>query len=175
VNTGFDFKPEKFASATAYLAERKQGVTKKELCKLLYFADKRHLLRYGRSITGDRYFALEQGPIPSKGLDALNGRGKIENVNALRQYGKLRGWTFELEHPADLKALSKSDIAVLDQILEEMGHLKACQLEELSHREPAWRKAEPNTEMDFADFFEGHPEAELVKQVLLEEQPLQVV
>lgn len=175
MNTGFDFKPEKFASATAYIAERKPEVTKKELCKLLYFADKRHLLRYGRTITGDKYFALEQGPIPSKGLDALNGKGKAENIDALRQYGKLSGWTFELEHPADLRALSKSDVLVLDEILLEMGHLKAWQLEELSHREPAWKKAEPNAEMDFLDFFDGHPEADLVKQILLEEnQPVQV-
>jgi len=60
----FEFKPSKFGSAVAYLAERKPGVTKKELCKLLFFADKLHLLRYGRPITGDRYFALEQGPSP---------------------------------------------------------------------------------------------------------------
>ena len=121
MNIGFDFRPEKFASATAYLAERKPEVTKKELCKLLYFADKRHLLRYGRTITGDKYFALEQGPIPSNELDALNGKGKAENINAVKQYGQLRGWTFKLEHPADLRALSKSDLIVLDEILAEMG------------------------------------------------------
>ena len=72
----FTFKPRKFASVVAYFATRRPGITKKELCNIIYFADKEHLLRYGRTITGDRYYALEQGPVPTRGLDALNGKNK---------------------------------------------------------------------------------------------------
>ena len=87
--TTFDFRPEKFASAVAYLVQLKPGLTKKQLCKLLFLADKQHLLRYGRTITGDRYFALEQGPIPTEGLNALNGKGRF--ASALQRYGRLEG------------------------------------------------------------------------------------
>lgn len=52
----FTFKLRKFASVVAYLVARRLGITKKELCKVIYFADKEHLLRYGRPITGDRYY-----------------------------------------------------------------------------------------------------------------------
>ena len=165
----FTPNPEKFASAVAYLACRKQGVTKKELCKLLYFADRDHLLEYGRPITGDQYYALEQGPIPTQGLDALNGRGRPEWVDAVRKYGQLQGWTFKLEREPNLKVLSESDMEVLNRTLNSYGHLAAWQLEELSHQEPAWIKAEQNGPMDFLLFFENHPEAELTRELFMEE------
>ena len=42
-----------------------------KLCKILYFADQKHLSLYGRSITGDTYIAMEYGPVPSNVDDIL--------------------------------------------------------------------------------------------------------
>src|ERR1035438_2254510 len=103
----FDFKPQKFASAVGYLAERIPGVTKKQICKLLFFADKSHLLRFGRTITGDTYFALEQGPVPTKGLNAINGCGDRRHIEAVSGIGHLEGWEFRLDAPPDLKVFSR--------------------------------------------------------------------
>jgi uncharacterized phage-associated protein len=166
----FTFKPKKFASVVAYLAERRSGITKKELCKLVFFADKEHLLRYGRPITGDRYHALEQGPVPTQGLDALNEKGDPDNVAEVLRYGKLDGWTFcRNDRPPDLKVLSKSDLKVLAEVFDRIGHLPAWRLEELSHMEPAWEQAARNGPMDFELFFEGRDEAAAMKAILLEE------
>ena len=33
-----------------------------KICKILYFADREHLSKYGRSITGDVYIAMTYGP-----------------------------------------------------------------------------------------------------------------
>ena len=100
----FAFKVKKFASVVAYFAARKTRITKKEICKLVYFADKEHLLRHGRPITGDRYYSLEQRPIPSRGLDALNGKKKFQDDDAeVAKYGVFRGWTFQYNGvPPDL-------------------------------------------------------------------------
>ena len=167
----FTFKPRKFASVVAYLAARRPGVTKKELCKIIYFADKEHLLRYGRTITGDRYYALEQGPVPTRGLDALNGKNKHPEDDAeVAKYGKIRGSNFEPNgKPPDLKAFSKSDLKVLDDVFQEIGHLPAWELEQRSRQEAAWARARKNGPMDFALFFEGRPEAATIKEILLEE------
>ena len=167
----FTFKAKKFASVVAYLAARRPQITKKELCKIIYFADKEHLLGYGWPITGDRYYALEQGPIPTRGLDALNARNKYPEDDAeVAKYGKLRGWTFQYNGvPPDLKALSKSDVEVLDKVFREIGQLPAWELEKLSHKEPAWARADQNGPMDFELFFEGRPESETVKETVLEE------
>ena len=56
-----EFEPQKFVSAMAYLVASKPGLTKKQLCKLLFLADKEHLLTYGRTITGNRYYAPAGG------------------------------------------------------------------------------------------------------------------
>ena len=40
--------------------------------KLLYFADNQHLVRYGRPMTGDRYYCLDHEPMPSASLNAIN-------------------------------------------------------------------------------------------------------
>ena len=45
-----------------------------KLCKILYFADQRHLSLYGRSITGDTYIAMQYGPVPSNVDDILKSR-----------------------------------------------------------------------------------------------------
>jgi len=170
----FRFEPEKFASAVAYLAERKPGITRSELCSLLYFADKEHLLSFGRTITGDRYQAMEQGPVPTEGLHALDGTGDERNLEALRRYGRLSGPAFHLEGPADLKTFSKSDIRILDETLDRLGQLGISELADLSRQEPAWVKSRANGPMEFELFFEGRDEAEPIKAILLEEHGARV-
>ena len=165
----FEFKPYKFAAAVGYLAERIPNVTKKQLCKLLFYADKCHLLRFGRTITGDTYFALEQGPIPTKGLDALNGRGEKSYVEALRNIGHLEGWEFHLDSTPDLKSLSRSDVSILDETVQKLGDFPAWKLEQLSHQEPAWTKAPQNGRMEFEHFFDGEAESGIIKEILVEE------
>lgn len=60
----FNFEVDKFVHAAAFLTESCPGVTKMKLAKLLYFADKKHLVEYGRPVTGDRYTKMELGPAP---------------------------------------------------------------------------------------------------------------
>ena len=164
---GFEFKPHRFVAAMAYLVDHRPGLTKKQICKLLFLADKSHLLQYGRTITGDHYYALEQGPIPTNGLDAINGKGMYTDF--LRQYGELDGWVFRFRNKPDLNVLSKSDLRALDEVLSQFGDLPAWRLEQITHEEPAWKLAPQNGRMDFELFFEGHPESEAIKEVLLEE------
>jgi uncharacterized phage-associated protein len=164
----FEFRSDKFANAVAYLSQAYPGVTKKKLCKLLYFADKEHLLKYGRTITGDRYYRLPQGPVPTKGLDILNEKRHANpaDVALMRQYGKLTGWAFHLEREPDLTVFSKSDLRVLDHVIQKYGTLPVEELVELTHKEPAWKKTPPSGAIDFELFFDGRPEAAQMMQIL---------
>ena len=67
--------------------------------------------------------ALEQGPIPTRGLDELNEKGDAASIDAVRKYGQLHGWTFELQTDPDLKPLSESDVRILDEVQADLGSL----------------------------------------------------
>lgn len=164
----FKFNATKFASAVAYFAKRKQLITKKEICKLMFFADQTHLLLYGRTITGDKYNALPQGPIPSMGLDMLNQKhsAPIEYLEIMKRFGSLNGNAFVPLCDPDRTVFSRSDLKVLEATMDSFGHLSAKELEDLSHKEQAWVKAEIPNRMDFDLFFEGHPEAQEMRNIV---------
>lgn len=162
----FQFKPEKFLNAVAFFAEGcPGGATKKKICKLLYFADKEHLLAYGRPITGDTYYRLPHGPIPTNGLDLINGKASKASLALREQFFEVDGWNVRHKRQADPKAFAKSEARTLEVVLNRFGSLSAEYLERLAHKEPTWVKTKPSQRIDFALFFEGHPEAEKLRKM----------
>src|SRR5712672_1956972 len=76
------FKPEKLVHGLVFFSSAGvSDLTKLKAAKLFYFADKEHLLRYGRPIIGDVYFALNLGPVPSHADDFF------DEAQAARQAG----------------------------------------------------------------------------------------
>ena len=58
----FDFNYKKATQALAYFAEKSGGtINRLKGLKLIYFADRYHLRKYGRLITNDTYFAMDNG------------------------------------------------------------------------------------------------------------------
>jgi len=165
----FTFDLDRTVAAIAYLASKNlPGLTKYKLCKLLFIADKYHLVRYGRPITGDRYTALQYGPVPSKTLNLLNtletGRAAplapLVELDYTYKYPHLRAKTTVDE------SLSISDKEALDHTVEHFGSKTFEELKAITHEMPAYRKAwdekpqhrhaEP---MKFEDFFEEDGDA----------------
>ena len=142
----FPFKLRKLEAVAAYFAQTIPDPSTAKLRSLIFFADKKHLLRYGRPIVGDRYYAQPVGPMLDHDFQTTTPRGA-----------------------SDLKALSKTDIAVLDEVLRQLGDLPASELAALSREELAWKAAAPSGPMDFDLFFEGNPDASLMREILLEE------
>lgn len=178
INIRFRFAPEKLVQALAYFAG--QGIAdldKMKAAKLLFHADKYHLLTYGRPVLGDAYACMEYGPVPSTSLNVLSDviandpdyppvakplfDAYIAVEKTERKYP-----VFHAKQAADLDVFSDSDVEALDHSMREHGSKSAWQLSEESHDEPAWRIAnESRAEgssvlMDYRLFFEGHPEAE---------------
>ena len=53
-----------------FLARQAGGsIHKLKALKLVYFADRYHLRRYGRPVIGDEYLAMQYGPVPSNTKD----------------------------------------------------------------------------------------------------------
>jgi uncharacterized phage-associated protein len=157
----FQFNPSKFANAVAYLAQACPRSTKMTICKQLYFADKEHLVRYGRPIVGDEYHKLEHGQVPTQGLDMLRGRSDAAKNALLEKYVTVLGDSIHPKQAPNKKVFSKSDLEILDLVIEKYGQMSAAELRKLSHDEPSYVKSEGFCPIDYALFFDGEEVSEV--------------
>lgn len=147
------FNYDKAINSLLYALQKIGGRTDMhKLCKILYFADQRHLSQYGRSITGDTYIAMQFGPVPSCVDDILKALRGDSFFSASKEIEPLRRClAFEnrfnihgLKAP-DTDELSGTDISCLDYAIDICKDKNFQQLTEYSHG-PAWN----NTQRDRA-------------------------
>lgn len=116
------FDAEKAAAALAYLVQE-TGAEMYAALKMLYLADKGHLEKYGRTITGDSYVAMKQGPVPDRAYNMCKfvrgDRSYFDELPEARERLRLRSNSFELLTPPDLDALSASEKDALDEWIAE--------------------------------------------------------
>ena len=168
----FKFDPERFVASLAFFASHTKGLDKLKAAKLLYYADKYHLIRYGKPILGDVYYHLDYGPVPSKALDIMNEaidpyrlRGIPQsNLELLKKYLKIDSEErthpiFEAKTGPDLEVFSESELEALHETVKRYGHYSGRQLIDLTHQEAPWLKTERNEEIDYRLFFEGASDA----------------
>jgi uncharacterized phage-associated protein len=107
------------------IADQKGRADKYAILKILYFAEKKHLVEYGRLITDDRFAALKFGPVPSNSYDLLDyNREYFEPVDNKS--------VIPLSDP-NIKKLSRSDIKCLGLAIEENKALGFTELKNKSH------------------------------------------
>jgi uncharacterized phage-associated protein len=172
----FKFDLDKLIAGIGYFASTGiPNLSKLKVCKLLYYADKEHLLKYGRPVIGDVYYHLDNGPVPSKSLDIMNEvinrdkvylkSGEISNQEKFTQFLKVHkpAWSrhpvFQLKKEPDLGCLSESENEALAVALKKYGALKPGELIDRTHQEAPWRQSSPNSEIDYRLFFVDEPEA----------------
>src|SRR3954465_16031103 len=124
----FNFNPEKALEALVWIAARDPGITFYYIVKVLYYADKLHLNRFGRPILGDRYIAMEHGPVPSVVYDML-GRDRfldpdlIARVEAGLEFGSGRPPTVRAKRDANTQVLSRTDIECLQNEIARISRM----------------------------------------------------
>lgn len=174
----FRFDVEKLVQAIAYFASKGvKDLDKMKAAKLLFHADKYHLLRYGRPVLGDQYACMEYGPVPSTSLNVMNdlvagdrhfppvAKNLFDKFVAVERPLFGRYPVFRVKAEPDLDVFSDSDIEALDIALRDHGGKSSWQLSVESHQEPAWKIANQrrpegsSVMMDYRLFFEDHPEA----------------
>jgi uncharacterized phage-associated protein len=154
-------------AAIGFIAARLGAPDFHRVNKLLYFADKLHLERYGRQITKDHYIAMKFGPVASGAYDLLQ-LGQFDPTNAITSAwlrmtdGKIP--TVEAVQEPDLNQLSDSDIECLSDVIEKFGQLSFSELTEQSH-DAAWNLARSrlaNSPMLLEEIAATLPNAEIV-------------
>lgn len=153
----FGFDPQKAIEVILYIANNLQIPDFHKISKVLYFADKSHLERYGRLICGDSYIAMKHGPVPSGVYDILKtvrGDGLWSDVIC----EKLDMESFSVHEKkrvvpsrgANTDLLSESDIECLSEAIGKYGTLEFSELTEASH-DNAWKSVDQNDVIDIEE------------------------
>lgn len=140
----------KIVADTIYYILKKLGKADKlKIIKLLYLADKYHLIKYGRTITGDDYYAMEKGPVGTTAKDLLtfeeNDVFSPTAMSYIRKIVEQAGskYTYSAkEVEIELDTLSDTDKEILDFIIEKFGRMSTDELIEYVHKYPEWKKYE---------------------------------
>ena len=117
-----------------------------KLFKVLYFAQREHLVKYGRGVIGDTFHALRFGPVPSFIYKALQmAQGKQEKdpdfVPFLEGIEVSDASLVSSAVGPDMDELSLSDIACLDKYIEKYKDLDSYKLSNRSQYDKAWKEA----------------------------------
>ena len=171
----FEFDFDKFLAAVLYIASKNlPDLDAYKICKMLFLSDKHHLVRYGRTITGDIYCALPHGPVPSMALDLLRSLDNDEQQDnekfkrmASRMASRLdvdrrfQYPRFSTTGTSEFCDLSQSDLMSLGEVVKEFGDMNFNQLKSITHSVYAYKEAWDKHEhyMRFEDFFREDPGA----------------
>lgn len=159
---------QKITEALNYLAIKcgtSKRINKMKAIKLLYFADRYHLRKYGRPLTGDTYLAMGYGPVGSLAKDIAENSEFLDDDP--RSYGNkiltlVSQHEFKSIKEAALDFFSETDRESLDFVIKKLAKFTGFELAELSHAYPEWKKhgkiasqSGGRVPMDYLDFFEN--------------------
>ena len=142
--TNYDSK--KLTELVLFILGKTGGVDFYHAFKILYFAEMKHLAKWGSGIVPDEFCALKYGPVPTQLYDAVKelDRPRMTLSKELSEVIQFAGEdapnVLLPKREANLKFLSKSEIEALEQSIEENKSLTFGQLMRKSHDE-AWDEA----------------------------------
>jgi Antitoxin SocA-like, Panacea domain len=145
-----------------WLAAARPTMDAHHIVNCAYYADKRHLNEYGRSIAGDWYEADEHGPL-GKCVSGLLRDCPLE-ILASDRHGEIPIIVREGDSAVipkrnpNVKYLSVTDIEALTWAVENYAHLSFDELVALGREEAAYQRAQGG-DMKYEDMLEPAPDA----------------
>ena len=153
----------KAAQALNYFARQDGGsINKLKALKLLFFADRYHLRKFGRPVSECAYFAMKHGPVASEAKHIAEEAGQLPPkalAYARKFVRKKDDYDCATVADVDPSVLSASDREALDFAWRNFGRFSQFQLRDITHHYPEWKRHADklaNTKrvpMDYTDFF----------------------
>lgn len=141
-----DFDRNKLRELVLHILDKTGGVDFYHAFKMLYFAEMKHLAKWGNGIVPDEFCALKYGPVPTRLYDAVKDLNHpqmalSEELSEVIQFAGEDAPNILLpKRNADMRYLSKSEVEALDEAIAENKSLTFGQLMRKSHDE-AWDEA----------------------------------
>ena len=135
------FNETKATQAAAHLIKcRGQGyMSYMKLIKLLYFADREALLRWGSPITADTLYSMDRGPVLSRVHDLVTEGASPQEPHFWEQHLQPSG-DHEVSMVADPSngELSEAEEELLDEVFARFGKLSRWEIVDEAHKLPEW-------------------------------------
>lgn len=137
------FDKEKLIEVVLYIINTTKGLDYYHIFKILYFAQQKHLCKWGSRIVADDFIAMEYGPVPTKLYSAVrNNECYAKELiplfkEAIGFAGKDASNTLLAKRNPNMEYLSPADIESLDESIAENKGLSFGELKEKSH-DSAW-------------------------------------
>jgi uncharacterized phage-associated protein len=135
----------KFRELLLFIARRSEGDPRFgaiKLNKLLFYSDFLAYLTLGHPITGQPYFALENGPAPRYLVRVREQMVKSKEIAISRKttLSGVQERVLALREP-DPNKFTPAEIALVTKVLDVCRSQSGTELSELSHRFAGWRLA----------------------------------
>jgi hypothetical protein len=148
----FNMNYQKAVEAVLYILSqfKEEGLNTYNLLKMIFAADKYHLNKYGRPVTGDTYIKMNYGTVPSVIYEYIK-----QDPMALSTIADKECPFFNKEHNTFPKReykpefLSESDEEALNYGKKEYENLTFNQVKEKNHDEKCWVETGMNMPVDF--------------------------
>jgi hypothetical protein len=155
----FQLDKEKAIEALVYIASNLPGVGRFHAAKILYFAERYHLRAYGRPVIGDRYVAMDNGPVPSFSYNVLKGSLAPAELamaeGALVPFDGHKHPAYEAGRQPRLEYFSRTDLKCLDEAIAYCKVRSFGAISDETHEHKAWKDAALNCFMKWDDFLDG--------------------
>ncbi len=135
---------DKIKAVVLYIVQNfEDGVDYIKLFKILYFAQRAHLAKYGKVIVDDSFRALKHGPVPTytyKGLQIAEGKKLLGDFDDFLQNLIVKDKKVYATTNPDLDYISGAEKRSLDASIEKYKDIDPYDLSVLSH-DSAWQEA----------------------------------
>src|SRR5262249_51620276 len=131
-----------------------------KLNKILFYSDFIAYQTLGRSVSTAVYQHLPQGPCPHQMLPALNalqGQGALE-IESRQTYMREQKRPVALRRSRTDRLFSADELAVVDDVIDELWAYTAKQVSDMSHETMAWRLTDDYDEIPYGTALLSHNE-----------------
>lgn len=128
------FEQQKTIEVVLYILNETGGIDFYHLFKIIYFAEMKHLAKWGHRILSDPLCAMDYGPVPTMLYDAVKGTNARGTVLAdlLTEKVKFAGNdapnVLLPQTSANMNYISQSEKEAIDDSIKENAHLTFNQL-----------------------------------------------
>jgi len=138
------FNYKKSVQALNYLAVLEGGaINYMKALKLIWLSDRYHLRNHGRTITGDKYFALKNGPVASFTKDIIIKKHITEEQSEYSAtFVRVNGYALSTISAPNINVFSQKELEVINTVYESYKNMTEFEISEFSHNFPEWKQYE---------------------------------